>query len=68
MLCDSCVRAHQRVRLTKDHYIVRFTEDVSKTVAGSMAGSTGTGTTTAGSGLSVAAVPPGSSRASNFTN
>lgn len=32
VLCDSCVRAHQRVRLTKDHYIVRFTEDVSKTV------------------------------------
>lgn len=32
VLCDSCVRAHQRVRLTKDHYIVRFTEDLSKTV------------------------------------
>lgn len=29
VLCDSCVRAHQRVRLTKDHYIVRFTEDLS---------------------------------------
>ncbi|XP_067002397.1 E3 ubiquitin-protein ligase TRIM71 [Anabrus simplex] len=28
VLCDSCVRAHQRVRLTKDHYIVRFAEDV----------------------------------------
>ncbi|XP_045598418.1 E3 ubiquitin-protein ligase TRIM71 [Procambarus clarkii] len=23
-LCDSCVRAHQRVRLTKDHFIVRL--------------------------------------------
>ncbi len=23
-LCDKCVRAHQRVRLTKDHYIVRI--------------------------------------------
>lgn len=23
-LCDSCVKAHQRVRLTKDHYIERF--------------------------------------------
>ena len=23
-LCDNCVRAHQRVRLTKDHFIVRF--------------------------------------------
>ena len=34
VLCDSCVRAHQRVRLTKDHYIVRFTDDhlSSKTV------------------------------------
>ncbi|KAG7161337.1 E3 ubiquitin-protein ligase TRIM71-like [Homarus americanus] len=29
-LCDSCVRAHQRVRLTKDHFIVRMAnEDVS---------------------------------------
>ncbi|XP_037803838.1 E3 ubiquitin-protein ligase TRIM71-like [Penaeus monodon] len=26
-LCDSCVRAHQRVRLTKDHFIVRLSED-----------------------------------------
>lgn len=23
-LCDNCVKAHQRVRLTKDHYIERF--------------------------------------------
>ncbi|KAK3855992.1 hypothetical protein Pcinc_037644 [Petrolisthes cinctipes] len=23
-LCDSCVRAHQRVRLTKDHFIIRM--------------------------------------------
>ena len=26
-LCDNCVRAHQRVRLTKDHFIVRFAFD-----------------------------------------
>lgn len=24
LLCDTCVRAHQRVRLTKDHRISRF--------------------------------------------
>ncbi|KAM5157584.1 E3 ubiquitin-protein ligase TRIM71 [Mantella aurantiaca] len=24
-LCDNCLRAHQRVRLTKDHFIERFT-------------------------------------------
>ncbi|KAF2884307.1 hypothetical protein ILUMI_21869 [Ignelater luminosus] len=29
MLCDPCVRAHQRVRITKDHRIVRFTKDVN---------------------------------------
>ena len=30
-LCDKCVRAHQRVRLTKDHFIVRFAlESTSK--------------------------------------
>ena len=28
-LCDNCVRAHQRVRLTKDHYIERLSEDGS---------------------------------------
>ncbi|XP_054278951.1 E3 ubiquitin-protein ligase TRIM71 isoform X2 [Macrosteles quadrilineatus] len=26
-LCDSCVRAHHRVRLTKDHYIQRFDDN-----------------------------------------
>lgn len=26
-LCDHCVKAHQRVRLTKDHYIERFALD-----------------------------------------
>lgn len=30
VLCDNCVRAHQRVRLTKDHYIVRFAADPSR--------------------------------------
>lgn len=29
MLCDPCVRAHQRVRITKDHRIVRFAKDVN---------------------------------------
>uniref|UniRef100_A0A8C5DNJ0 E3 ubiquitin-protein ligase TRIM71 n=1 Tax=Gouania willdenowi TaxID=441366 RepID=A0A8C5DNJ0_GOUWI len=27
-LCDNCVRAHQRVRLTKDHYIERLGENL----------------------------------------
>lgn len=27
ILCDSCVRAHQRVRLTKDHFIVPMSAD-----------------------------------------
>ncbi|XP_076370515.1 E3 ubiquitin-protein ligase TRIM71-like [Tachypleus tridentatus] len=30
LLCENCVRAHQRVRLTKEHYIVRFANDVSQ--------------------------------------
>lgn len=29
LLCDSCVRAHQRVRLTKDHRIVTFIEEAA---------------------------------------
>lgn len=29
-LCDNCVRAHQRVRLTKDHFIVRLAFDSPK--------------------------------------
>lgn len=29
MLCDGCVLAHQRVKLTKDHYIMRFGGDPS---------------------------------------
>lgn len=28
-LCDSCVRAHQRVRLTKDHKIISFIEEAA---------------------------------------
>uniref|UniRef100_A0A8C9QSV4 E3 ubiquitin-protein ligase TRIM71 n=1 Tax=Scleropages formosus TaxID=113540 RepID=A0A8C9QSV4_SCLFO len=28
-LCDNCVRAHQRVRLTKDHFIERLSEGLS---------------------------------------
>ena len=31
-LCDSCVRAHQRVRLTKDHFIVPLTDGDSNGV------------------------------------
>ncbi|KAG7469814.1 hypothetical protein MATL_G00132770 [Megalops atlanticus] len=27
-LCDNCVRAHQRVRLTKDHFIERLIENL----------------------------------------
>lgn len=27
ILCDTCVQAHLRVRLTKDHHIVRFTSE-----------------------------------------
>ncbi|XP_031356580.1 E3 ubiquitin-protein ligase TRIM71 isoform X2 [Photinus pyralis] len=29
LLCDPCVRAHQRVRITKDHRIVKFARDVN---------------------------------------
>ncbi|KAF5302014.1 hypothetical protein FQA39_LY10484 [Lamprigera yunnana] len=29
LLCDPCVRAHQRVRITKDHRIVKFAKDVN---------------------------------------
>ncbi|KAK2723589.1 E3 ubiquitin-protein ligase TRIM71-like [Artemia franciscana] len=29
LLCDSCVRAHQRVRLTKDHFIARLSGNIS---------------------------------------
>lgn len=29
-LCDSCVRAHQRVRLTKEHRIVSFIEEAGR--------------------------------------
>uniref|UniRef100_A0A1B6CSV8 E3 ubiquitin-protein ligase TRIM71 n=2 Tax=Clastoptera arizonana TaxID=38151 RepID=A0A1B6CSV8_9HEMI len=28
VLCDNCVRAHLRVRLTKDHYIQRFEDSI----------------------------------------
>lgn len=37
ILCDPCVRAHQRVRLTKDHRILRFSEGTP--VGGSICGS-----------------------------
>jgi len=47
VLCDSCVRAHQRVRLTKDHYIVRFAEDLP--VAGSNGGKSTVGVAAVGS-------------------
>ena len=47
VLCDSCVRAHQRVRLTKDHYIVRFAEDLP--AAGSNGGKSTVGVATVGS-------------------
>lgn len=34
ILCDNCVRAHQRVRLTKEHCIIRFaTESTGKQIA-----------------------------------
>ncbi|CAL4118615.1 unnamed protein product, partial [Meganyctiphanes norvegica] len=41
VLCDSCVRAHQRVRLTKDHFIVRL-EDNGVNSSGGNIGSGGT--------------------------
>lgn len=28
-LCDNCVRAHQRVRITKDHRIISFIEEAA---------------------------------------
>ncbi|XP_048806590.1 E3 ubiquitin-protein ligase TRIM71 [Lagopus muta] len=33
-LCDNCVRAHQRVRLTKDHFIERFAAGPAAASAG----------------------------------
>ncbi|XP_013780026.2 E3 ubiquitin-protein ligase TRIM71-like [Limulus polyphemus] len=30
LLCENCIQAHQRVRLTKEHYIIRFTNDLSQ--------------------------------------
>ncbi|XP_031649154.1 E3 ubiquitin-protein ligase TRIM71 [Oncorhynchus kisutch] len=33
-LCDNCVRAHQRVRLTKDHFIERLAESLHQHQAG----------------------------------
>ncbi|XP_029865295.1 E3 ubiquitin-protein ligase TRIM71 [Aquila chrysaetos chrysaetos] len=33
-LCDNCVRAHQRVRLTKDHFIERFAAAAGPAAAG----------------------------------
>lgn len=33
MLCDPCVRAHQRVRITKEHTIVRFSSEVNNVLA-----------------------------------
>ncbi|CAN2389723.1 E3 ubiquitin protein ligase [Pristimantis euphronides] len=36
-LCDNCLRAHQRVRLTKDHYIERLTGGSSGTASPSSA-------------------------------
>lgn len=32
MLCDPCVQAHQRVRITKDHRIVRFSSETNNTI------------------------------------
>ncbi|KAM4688704.1 E3 ubiquitin-protein ligase TRIM71 isoform 2-T2 [Discoglossus pictus] len=39
-LCENCLRAHQRVRLTKDHYIERFTGSSAASPAGTSPGST----------------------------
>lgn len=37
LLCDPCVRAHQRVRITKDHRILRFADETP--AGGSICGS-----------------------------
>lgn len=37
-LCDNCVRAHQRVRLTKDHFIERFAAGPPPSAAAAAAG------------------------------
>ncbi|KAL1462680.1 hypothetical protein WDU94_014497 [Cyamophila willieti] len=34
ILCDTCVRAHLRVRLTKDHHIVRFASEPPRNGSG----------------------------------
>ncbi|KAG5892471.1 hypothetical protein JTB14_017435 [Gonioctena quinquepunctata] len=41
LLCDNCVRAHQRVRLTKDHRISRFSSSIVSPPHTASAGSLG---------------------------
>uniref|UniRef100_A0A8C6XX14 E3 ubiquitin-protein ligase TRIM71 n=1 Tax=Naja naja TaxID=35670 RepID=A0A8C6XX14_NAJNA len=55
-LCDNCVRAHQRVRLTKDHFIERFGPGPPATA--------GTGPASAASQLALS--PPYSAAAYNI--
>ena len=57
VLCDSCVRAHQRVRLTKDHYIVRFTEDLKSVGSNGLSGTTNGSTNGIHSSLSLFSSP-----------
>lgn len=43
-LCDSCVRAHQRVRLTKDHFIIRMSNEDGNGTIGAAGNGSGSGT------------------------
>ncbi|XP_068090570.1 E3 ubiquitin-protein ligase TRIM71 isoform X2 [Hyperolius riggenbachi] len=44
-LCDNCLRAHQRVRLTKDHFIERFTGPGNRAPGSSSAATTSSSST-----------------------
>uniref|UniRef100_A0A8C5QPS1 E3 ubiquitin-protein ligase TRIM71 n=1 Tax=Leptobrachium leishanense TaxID=445787 RepID=A0A8C5QPS1_9ANUR len=51
-LCDNCVRAHQRVRLTKDHFIERFPPPASRAPASPCNSAASSGATTSSSSAS----------------
>ena len=57
-LCDNCVRAHQRVRLTKDHYIERGPPGPTAAAAAAAAQQLGLGPTFPGAPFSILSVFP----------
>ena len=57
-LCDNCVRAHQRVRLTKDHYIERGPPGPAAAAAAAAAQQLGLGPPFPGAPFSLLSVFP----------